>query len=57
MVSTWSGEARDLYMVKKANWDTAAKDLTALLGQIATLTGDAYEAYCTAVDDVFTTWS
>ena len=47
MVTTWSGEARDLYMVKKANWDAAAKDLTALLGQIAVLTENAFTGYCT----------
>lgn len=56
MITTWSGEARDLYMVKKANWDAAAKDLTALLGQIAVLTENAFTGYSQTVADVGEMW-
>lgn len=57
MISTWTGEARDLYMTKKATWDRAAEDLTNLLAGIGNLTERAYEAYCGAVSDVHTIWS
>jgi len=57
MISTWSGEARDLYLQKKAAWDKAAQDISNLLGHISKLTGDAYVNYCQAVSDVHTVWS
>jgi early secretory antigenic target protein ESAT-6 len=57
MINTWSGEARDLYLQKKAAWDRAAKDLSDLLAHISTLTEAAYTGYCQAVTDVYATWS
>jgi 6 kDa early secretory antigenic target len=57
MISTWSGEARDLYLQKKAAWDRAARDLTALLAHISTITESAYTGYCQAVSDVHAVWS
>lgn len=57
MISTWSGEARDLYLQKKAAWDKAAKDISDLLGHIGTITESAFTEYCQAVSDVHTIWS
>lgn len=56
MVATWSGEARDLYVAKKANWDHAAADLTALLAHIATITETAHGTYTTTVTEVGEMW-
>ena len=57
MIGTWSGEARELYLQKKAAWDRAAKDLCDLLAHMSTITESAYEGYCQAVTDVHATWS
>lgn len=57
MIATWSGQARDLYLQKKAAWDRAAGDLSTLLAHISTLTEAAYTGYCQAVADVHATWS
>lgn len=56
MISSWSGDARDLYLVKKNNWDAAAADLTELLADIATLTETAHNNYVTAVSEVGALW-
>lgn len=57
MIGTWSGEARDLYLAKKAAWDRAARDLTVLLAYIAKLTEDAHTAYSDTVTRVSTMWA
>jgi early secretory antigenic target protein ESAT-6 len=57
MIATWSGEARDLYLAKKASWDRAALDLTVLLASIATLTEDAHAAYSTTVSELSDMWA
>ncbi|WP_375500237.1 WXG100 family type VII secretion target [uncultured Jatrophihabitans sp.] len=56
MVATWSGEARDLYLTKKRNWDRAAADLTALLAHIATITETAHNTYTATVTEVGEMW-
>lgn len=57
MINSWTGEARDLYLAKKAIWDRAAADLTVLLGDIATLTEHAYNGYCDTVMTLVEAWS
>ena len=57
MISTWSGEARDLYLQKKSAWDKAALDISTLLGQIAKLTDDAFTTYADTVFGLTDTWA
>ena len=57
MVSTWSGEARDLYLAKKHAWDVAARDLTAVLAEISRITGEAHTAYSRSVASVKEAWT
>jgi 6 kDa early secretory antigenic target len=57
MIATWSGEARDLYLAKKASWDRAAADLTELLGAIATITENAHGSYVSTVNELAALWA
>jgi len=57
MISSWSGEARDLYLQKKAAWDKAARDISDLLGHIAKLTDDAFTTYANTVFGLVETWT
>ena len=45
LVATWEGEAATEYRVKQRQWDTAATDLAAVLGQIGVTLGAANERY------------
>ncbi len=45
MVATWEGQAATDYQAKQRQWDTAAADLTAVLGQIGMALGTANESY------------
>lgn len=57
MVATWTGEARNMYLGKKANWDRAARDLTALLAHIGTVTEQAHAGYTGAVTELSALWT
>jgi len=56
MISTWSGEARDLYLQKKGLWDKAARDISLLLAHIAKITEDAHNGYAKAVAELAELW-
>jgi WXG100 family type VII secretion target len=45
LVSTWEGQAATEYRAKQRQWDTAAADLAAVLGQIGVTLGAANESY------------
>lgn len=45
MVATWRGTAAQDYQVRQKQWDTAAADLTAVLGQIGVALGAANDSY------------
>jgi early secretory antigenic target protein ESAT-6 len=45
MVASWQGQAAEEYGVKQRQWDSAAADLTAVLGQIGVALGTAQESY------------
>ena len=45
MVATWQGAAAQDYQVRQKQWDTAAADLTAVLGQIGVALGAANDGY------------
>jgi len=49
MIASWEGSAQSMYLEKKAAWDAAAADLTALLASISTLTGEVHQAYTDTV--------
>jgi early secretory antigenic target protein ESAT-6 len=57
MIATWEGSAQSMYLEKKAAWDAAAADLTALLAGITRLTTDAHEGYAATVSANHATWS
>jgi WXG100 family type VII secretion target len=45
MVATWEGQAATEYQAKQRQWDTAAANLTTVLGQIGVALGTANESY------------
>jgi early secretory antigenic target protein ESAT-6 len=45
MVATWQGAAAQDYQVRQKQWDTAAADLTVVLGQIGVALGAANDGY------------
>ena len=45
MVSTWDGQAATDYQGKQRQWDTAAANLAAVLGQIGVALASANESY------------
>jgi early secretory antigenic target protein ESAT-6 len=45
MVATWEGQAATEYQAKQRQWDTAAANLAAVLGQIGVALGRANESY------------
>ena len=45
MVATWQGTAAQDYRLRQKQWDTAAADLTAVLGQIGVALGAANDGY------------
>ena len=45
MVAAWQGAAAQDYQVRQKQWDTAAADLTAVLGQIGVALGAANDGY------------
>ena len=45
MVSTWDGQAATDYQAKQRQWDTAAANLAAVLGQIGVALASANESY------------
>jgi early secretory antigenic target protein ESAT-6 len=45
MVATWQGTAAQDYQVRQKQWDAAAADLTAVLGQIGVALGAANDGY------------
>lgn len=45
LVATWEGQAATDYQAKQRQWDTAAADLAAVLGQIGVALGTANESY------------
>lgn len=57
MIASWEGSAQSMYLEKKAAWDAAAADLTALLGSISRLTEEAHQSYLDAVNTNRTIWS
>jgi early secretory antigenic target protein ESAT-6 len=57
MLGSWDGSARELYVQRKAAWDTAARDLATLLQSIAELTRSAHAGYEKLVADNVTAWS
>lgn len=45
LVASWEGDAQQLYVAKRAAWDSAALDLANLLGSITSVTRDAHAGY------------
>ena len=45
MVATWGGPRPQDYQVRQKQWDTAAADLAAVLGQIGVALGAANDGY------------
>ena len=45
LVATWEGQAATEYRAKQRQWDTAAADLAAVLGQIGVKLGDVNDNY------------
>jgi len=45
MVASWHGAAAQDYQVRQKQWDTAAVDLAAVLGQIGVALGEANDSY------------
>lgn len=45
LISSWEGSAQELYVQKKAAWDSAAGDLANLLGSITSATRSAHQGY------------
>lgn len=57
MVGSWEGSAQAMYVEKKAAWERASRDLTALLKSMQKLTKDAHQGYQTVVSDNLTMWT
>jgi len=57
MVGSWEGSAQAMYMEKKAAWERASRDLTALLKAIGTLTHDTHLGYLDTVNANKSTWA
>jgi 6 kDa early secretory antigenic target len=45
MVARWQGQAAEDYQARQRQWDTAAADLAAVLGQIGVALGAAHDSY------------
>jgi WXG100 family type VII secretion target len=45
LASTWDGRAAEDYQARQRQWDTAATDLAAVLGQIGVAVGAANDGY------------
>ena len=45
LAATWQGHAADEYRSRQRQWDTAATDLTRVLGEIGRALGEAESAY------------
>jgi 6 kDa early secretory antigenic target len=45
LVAAWEGQAATEYRAKQRQWDSAAADLAAVLGQIGVALGTANESY------------
>ncbi len=45
LAGTWAGQAADEYRARQQQWDTAAADLTRVLGDIGRALGDAEDGY------------
>jgi WXG100 family type VII secretion target len=48
LAATWAGQAAQEYQQRQRQWDTAAADLTAVLGQIGLALGQAHDEYLAA---------
>ena len=57
MVSTWTGQAAELYQAKQQQWDRAAADLNQVLAQIGQALGAASEDFRTAEQSNTNVWS
>lgn len=57
MLASWEGSARDLYVEKKAEWDKAAADLSALLTAISQHTQRAHDGYAEVVTANKSAWA
>ena len=53
----WSGQDRDSYQTYQASWDSAVKDLNALLNEIGTAVGIAKENYVSTELNNAKAWS
>ncbi|MBC8093500.1 MAG: WXG100 family type VII secretion target [Pseudonocardia sp.] len=53
----WTGEASQFYRDKQRQWDTAAEELSALLGTIGTAVGQAHDNYVDGERSVTRMWS
>lgn len=53
----WTGEASQFYRDKQRQWDTAAEELSALLGTIGTAVGQAHDNYVDGERNVTRMWS
>jgi len=45
MIATWEGQAATEYQVRQRQWDTAAANLAAVLGQVGVALATANESY------------
>ena len=57
MVGSWEGSTQAMYVEKKATWERASRDLTALLANIKALTHDTHQGYLDTVHANQTTWA
>lgn len=57
MVASWEGSTQAMYIEKKAAWERASRDLTALLQAIGKLTHDTHLGYLDTVAANKTTWT
>jgi len=57
MIASWEGSAQSMYLEKKAAWDAAAADLSALLAGITRLTSEAHDGYVATVNANRATWA
>jgi WXG100 family type VII secretion target len=56
MISTWSGQAQESYLVCKKQWDEAALALSQVLNSIGQAVGQAHENYTAAEASARSNW-
>lgn len=57
MISTWSGQAQESYLVCKKQWDEAAMALSQVLNSIGQAVGQAHTNYTAAENAARSNWA